>query len=124
MNSKKTSRRQFVQLAGSVALALRHGLLQAQSTLPTAQAKEADGAEAAFGDSSIYLEWDANLHARVSRVDGTRRTPMTSWAPSDYLLRADGLHIARFTLKEHRPPEAVRDANGPGTRLTLSGTAG
>ena len=122
MTPKKTSRRHFVQLAGGAALALRHGLLHAKPTLP--QAQEAAGrAASAFGDSSVYLEWDANLRARVSRVEGTQRTAMTAWGPSDYLLRADGLHIARFMLQPHRPPEAVHDANGSGMRLTLSGTA-
>jgi len=31
MNAGKTSRRQFVQLAGGLTLALRHGLLPAQA---------------------------------------------------------------------------------------------
>ena len=149
MNSVKTSRRQFVQLAGGAALALRHGLLPAQSAVPPAQTKDtARAAAASFGDSSVYIEWDANFHTRVSRVAGANRTALTSWGPSDYLLLADGRraagpeteesqadsplaevprtgrqHIARFALQQHRPPEAVDDANGPGTRVVLSGTS-
>jgi alpha-galactosidase len=154
MNSIKTSRRQFVQLAGGAALALRHGLLPAQSKGPPAQTEDiARPAAASFGDSSVYIEWDANFHTRVSRVAGAIRTGLTSWGPSDYLLLADGRraagpqaegpqaegpqadgphadeprvggqHVARFTLQQHRPPEAVDDVNGPGTRLVLSGTS-
>ena len=37
--------------------------------------------------------------------------------------RVGGQHVARFTLQQHRPPEAVDDVNGPGTRLVLSGTS-
>ncbi|MEO7208399.1 MAG: glycoside hydrolase family 36 protein [Steroidobacteraceae bacterium] len=112
-----TNRRQFVQLAGALALALRHGLLPAKSTDtagPTAAA-------ASFGDSAIHLEWDSNLHARVSRVVGGRRTALTSWDASEYLLRADGKHLANFVLQPHPALDAINDANGRGRRITLSG---
>jgi alpha-galactosidase len=117
MTNYKTSRRQFVQLAGGLALSLRHGLLPAQTAGATGRTV------AMLADSSLCIEWDANLHTRVSRVAGKQQTPMTSWGPSDYLLRADGLHIARFTLQSHQPPQPIDDANGRGTRITLSGAA-
>ncbi len=120
MTSYNSSRRQFVQLAAGAALALRHGLLPAQANSP---AQEAGRVAAAFGDSSVFIEWDADLHARVSRVVNGRRTPMTAWGPCDYLLRADGRHIERFALQQHGSPEVVDDVNGPGKRLILSGTA-
>jgi len=115
MNNQNTSRRRFVQMAGGLALALRHGLLPAQTGATTGRAV------AVLGDSSMYLEWDANLQTRISRVAGKHRTAMTTWEASDYLLRADGRHMARFSHQRHQPPEAVEDANGRGTRLSLSG---
>ncbi len=45
---------------------------------------------------------------------------MTSSGPADYLLRADGHHIAAFAL-HHQARDSVDGANGPGARLTLSG---
>lgn len=114
MSIPTTSRRQFVQLTGSLALALRHGLLPAE-------AGETTGAPVAtLGDSSLRIEWDANLYARVSRVDGQRLTAMTAWGPSDYLLRLDGRHISQFALRA-QARKTVADAHGPGSRLTLVG---
>jgi len=117
MTPPKTSRRRFVQLAGSAALALRHGWLRAETEAPSGPAV------AAFADSSMCIEWDANLHTRVSRVAGAHRTPLTSWGASDYLLRADGHHVARFAVLHHSAPEAIDDVHGRGTRMVLSGTA-
>ena len=112
MNVTKTSRRQFVQLAGGLALALRHGLL-------TAQARDATGpAAATLEDGSIRIDWDGHLHARVTRLVGLQPIRMTDWGSSDYLLRADGRHIAEFALT-HQAREVVDGANGVGTRLTL-----
>lgn len=120
MTSGNTSRRQFVRLAGGLALALRHGLLPAQAgtDAPQPQARTA----ATLEDSALRIEWDANLHARVSRRTGEHWIPMTAWGPSEYLLRADDRHIADFAIK-HQLRDTIDDANGPGTRLTLRGTA-
>jgi hypothetical protein len=76
MTSEKTSRRQFVRLAGGLALALRHGLLPAQTETgaPQPQARAA----ATLEDSALRIEWDANLHARVSRRTGRYWIPMTA----------------------------------------------
>ncbi len=115
MTVNKTSRRHFVQLAGGAALALRHGLLPAQTREHTGRAA------ATLSDSSIALEWDAHLHARVVRITGKHRTPMTPWGASDYLLRADGRHVTRFTLARHSPPEAIEDLHGRGRRIVVSG---
>ncbi|HEV7611571.1 MAG TPA: glycoside hydrolase family 36 protein [Steroidobacteraceae bacterium] len=116
MNFKKTSRREFVQLTGGLALCLRHGLLPAQPSSSAARAA------AALDDSSIRIEWDANLQARVSRLTAGSLTPMTAWRPTDYLLRADGRHIAAFTL-QHQARDSVEGVNGPGARLTLCGVS-
>ena len=114
MSIPTTSRRQFVQLTGSLALALRHGLLPAE-------AGETTGAPVAtLGDPPLRIEWDANLYARVSRVDGQRLTAMTAWGPSDYLLRLDGRHISQFALRA-QARKTVADAHGHRSRLTLVG---
>jgi len=120
MTHGKTSRRQFVRLAGGLALALRHGLLPAQSGTDAPQSP--GHAAATLEDSALRIEWDANLHARVSRKTGRRWIPITAWGPSEYLKRADGPHIADFAIR-HQAQAAVDDANGPGSRLTLSGTS-
>jgi alpha-galactosidase len=124
MDSNKTSRRQFVQMAAGTALALRHGLLPAQpgntETAPSAGSAHR-AAAAAIEDSAIRMEWDSSLNMRILRVAGQHTTPMTAWGPADYLLRDDGQHIARFILHAHDSPHAIEDANGPGTQLTLSG---
>lgn len=120
MTSEKTSRRQFVRLAGGLALALRHGLLPAQTGTSAPQPQA--GAAATLEDSALRIEWDANLYARVSRRTGRHWIPMTAWGPSEYLLRADGRHIADFKIL-HQLQGTVDEANGPGTRLTLSGAS-
>jgi alpha-galactosidase len=117
----KTSRRQFVRLAGGLALALRHGLLPAQTGTGSRPAPQ-DRAAATLEDSVLRLEWDANLHARVSRWAGRGWIPMTAWGPSEYLLRDDGRHIADFAIR-HQARDTIDDINGPGTRLTMSGTS-
>jgi alpha-galactosidase len=118
MTRGKTSRRQFVQLAGGLALALRHGLLPAQSP-DGARAPQA-GAAASIEDSILRIDWDANLHTRVSRKAGRRLIPVTGWGASEYLQRADDAHIADFAF-QHQSQDTVEDANGPGRRLTVSG---
>ncbi|MGB6355671.1 MAG: glycoside hydrolase family 36 protein [Steroidobacteraceae bacterium] len=118
MTVTKTSRRQFVQLTGGLALALRHGLLPAQ----TAEAESSRSAVATLDDASMRIEWDTNLQARVSRLAGQQATAMTAWGPSDYLLGADGRHLASFAF-QHQARAGINDVNGPGTRLTLSGVS-
>ena len=117
MNPLPTSRRRFVQLASGLALTLRHGLLPAQVREP-----DVHPAIASLRDSAILIEYDSNLYARVSRIGHTGSIHLTSWGPSEYLMRADGRHIARFALLHHGL-EAVTGNQGPGTRLTLSGRA-
>ncbi|HEY1315403.1 MAG TPA: glycoside hydrolase family 36 protein [Steroidobacteraceae bacterium] len=120
MTQRKTSRRQFVQFAGGLALALRHGLLPAQTETETTTPKPR--AMAALEDAALRIEWDANLYTRVSRTVGNRRIPMTLWGPSDYLQSEPARHIAAFAIR-HQAQAEIDDANGPGTRLTLSGTS-
>jgi len=119
MTHRKTSRRQFVQLAGGAALTLRHGLLPAQTgaSAPPAPARAA----ATLEDAALRIEWDANLHTRVSRRTARGWIPMTLWGPSEYLL-GDGRHFTDFAIGR-RTQTTVDDANGPGTRLALSGTS-
>jgi hypothetical protein len=59
MTQRKTSRRQFVQFAGGLALALRHGLLPAQSAADASPPKAR--ALATLEDATLRIEWDANL---------------------------------------------------------------
>src|SRR5450631_3741898 len=135
MTQRKTSRRQFVRLAGGLALTLRHGLLPAQTGTGAPPAPQ-HRAAATLEDSVLRIEWDANLHTRVSRRSGQNWVPMTEWGPSEYLLReddrrsdvrrsdaqrSDARHIADFAIR-HQAQGTIDDVNGPGTRLTLSGT--
>ena len=124
MTSGKTSRRQFVQLAGGLALMLRQWTAAGpdRDRFRTDVRNPARGTAAAIGDAALRIEWDSNLHARVSRRSGRRWIPMTAWGASEYLLDADGRHIADFAIR-HQVQERIADANGPGTRLTLSGTS-
>ena len=121
MTHGKTSRRQFVRLAGGFALALRHGLLPAQTRNSSTRAPQARAA-ATLEDSTLRIEWDANLRTRVSRRAGSHWLPMTDWGPSEYLKRADGRHTADFVLR-HQAQVTVDDANGSGMQLTLSGAS-
>ncbi|GAC1674700.1 MAG: alpha-galactosidase [Steroidobacteraceae bacterium] len=116
MTVEKSSRRQFVRLAGGAALALRHGLLPAHSEAPAAMPR----ALASLEDAALRIEWDAKLHARVSRVAGAHRILMSCFGPSEYLMRADGRHVADFALRHHAQ-DNITDIHGPGTRLSMSG---
>jgi len=118
MNTGKTSRRQFVRLAGGLALALRHGLLPAEAAAP----EVSPHAVAALGDELLGLEWDANLHVRVTRIVGHHRAAMSSWGCSDYLLGDDGRHVTDFAIRQQSRSD-IADINGPGTRLTLTGVS-
>src|SRR5580692_8817962 len=104
MTHGKTSRRQFVRLAGGLALTLRHGLLPAQTGTGGPPTPPQDRAAATLEDSALRIEWDANLHARISRRTNQHWIPMTAWGPSEYLLREDGRHgdarhIADFAIR-------------------------
>ena len=114
----KTSRRHFVQLAGGLTLALRHGLLLAHP----AEHEVSSRAAATLDDAMLGLEWDANLHMRVTRTVGGHRTAMTSWGASDYLLVDDDRHVTDFPLT-HKTTGDISDRNGHGTRLTLTGVS-
>jgi alpha-galactosidase len=127
MTDEKTSRRQFVQLAGGLALALRHGLIAAaESAAGASQAPRQDGAVVAtLEDPLLRLEWDGKLHARVSRRSGAAWMALSAWGPSEYLLlddprRGGTRHAADFAFR-HESRDAIDDVNGPGTRLTLTG---
>jgi alpha-galactosidase len=123
----KTSRRHFVQLAGGLTLALRHGLLPAQAeslASPHSETSSQSGVSsrtvASLEDAHISLQWDANLHGRVMQsVDGGRGA-MTSWGAGEYLLVDDDRHITHFPIR-HQATQDISDINGPGTRLTLTG---
>ena len=118
--TSKTSRRQFVALAGGLALVARHGLLQAHA-VDASGAATATRVAAKLEDSALRIEWDGNLHARVSRRVGRRFLPLTAWGPSEYLQLTDERHIADFAL-QRQSTQIIEDGNGPGTRLTLVGT--
>ncbi len=116
MHTNKTSRRQFVQLTGGLALCLRHGLLpQDPVILPSARRRHSM--------THPYGSTGTRTSMRECRAwPQSVPTPMTSSGPADYLLRADGHHIAEFPL-QHQARDSVDGANGPGARLTLSGTS-
>ena len=118
----QTSRRQFVQLAGGLALALRHGLLPAQTVGDAQTAGQTRAHAASIEDSVLRIDWDAKLHTQVSRKAGRRLIPMTRWGASEYLQRADDSHIVDFAFKA-KSQDTVDDDNGPGHRLTVSGTS-
>lgn len=121
MSNAKTSRRQFVQLAGGLALTLRHGLLPARTG--TLHPPHPPGrAAATVMDAALRIEWDANLHSRVWRRQGREWIAMSAWGPGEYLLDADGRHIADFAI-HHHALAAVEDAHGRGTRFTVSGNS-
>lgn len=129
MSNPKTSRRRFVQLAGGLAMALRHGLLPAQAGPDAAHPPDYSArAAATMEDAALRIEWDVNLHSRVSRRDGLDWIPMTAWGPSEYLLdvddrRSDARHITEYAI-HHQARTGVEDSHGSGTRLTLSGKSG
>ena len=123
MTNDKPSRRQFVRLAGGLALALRHGMLPAYTAggAPSARQRQTRAA-ATIEDSTLRIDWDANLHTRISRKADGHLIPMTGWGASEYLQRADDAHIADFALL-HQSQDGVDDVNGRGTRLAVSGTS-
>ena len=118
MKTGNTSRRRFVQLAGSLALVLRHGLLPAEASEPGAASHPA----AELEDGILRLEWDAALRTRVTRLTGRQPNVLTAWGPSEYLLDDDGRHVTDFPLRDKAQSD-ITDGNGPGTRLTLTGVS-
>ena len=60
-------------------------------------------------------------HVR-SEAGGQSKQPLTPWAATEYLLLSDGTRLRRFGL-QHAERESVDGPHGPGTRLTLSGSA-
>jgi alpha-galactosidase len=123
MNHHPSSRRQFLSLAGGIALALRHGLVPAAALRDAATgASVPTRAVATLHDGLLRIEWDARLHTRLSRRVGADWLPLTRWAPADYLLRSDGRHIADFAF-QRRIDAVVDDEHGPGTQLALVGKA-
>ena len=100
---------------------MRHGLAPAQASENAPLKHDADRAVVSMGDACIFIEWDAQLQARVSRVSGQHRAPMTAWGASDYLLGADGHHLLQFAFQRHSSAQAITDANGRGKRMTLTG---
>lgn len=121
MSQDTTSRRQFVKLTGGFALALRHGLLPAQTISHGSAASQSQTGVVTLTDSVLRIDWDANLHTRVWRRAGPRWIPMSSRGPSEYLLLGNGQHLADFALTRQTRGD-IEDANGPGTRLTITGT--
>jgi len=120
MTQGTTSRRQFVKLTAGIAFALRHGLLPAQPAGGALRADRLQAGTATLSDGVLRIDWDANLHTRVWRRDGAHWMPMSSWGPSEYLLLSNGRHLADCALT-HQTRADIKDANGPGTRLTLTG---
>lgn len=113
MSDSLTSRRQFVKLAGGLALAARHGLL---SAAPSGGSGETIAA--AIGDAQVRLEWDHAMHLRVLRPLGTGLRPVSAWRRSHYLQGSGADPLPPFEL-QRQWHESVQDAHGVGARLTL-----
>jgi alpha-galactosidase len=109
-----------VQLAGGLALALRHGLLPAQDSASDPKVRPPKGDAASIEDPVLRIDWDARMHTRVSQKSGGQWRAMTGRGASEYLQRADETHIADFSL-QHHSRDPIEDINGPGQRLTLIG---
>jgi alpha-galactosidase len=113
MQRRPTSRRRFLQLASTVALAA--------PAVASGVARRAAAAGAfVVGDSRLRLEFGQDLSARLGTKRGGRTRWLTPSRPTDRLELADGRHIERFALLEHRSG-AIADAHGAGTETVVTG---
>jgi alpha-galactosidase len=119
-----TTRRRFLLLAAGTGVASRAAL----GATGSAVSPEGDqpGAPVSLGDSKLLLEFDRAMRSRAwhvrSEAGGQSRRPLTAWAATECLLLSDGTHVQRFGL-QHAERESFGGPHGPGTRLTLSGSA-
>jgi alpha-galactosidase len=118
MKGTLTSRRGFLQWASGVALGsgavVLPGYAQPSSAIP------AGGVS--FGDASIRLSFDARMHSSVTYCEGNRKTLLCAMRPMELVQFSDGRRVEDFAL-HHRATEPVASSHGPGTQLTLIGTA-
>jgi alpha-galactosidase len=112
-----TSRRRFLGLVAGVGAA-PYGLgpLAVAAAGPSASVDKA-----AIGDGAVFLEFDPDMRSRVSRVAGTRRLPLTSWAATETLTLANATRIEHFRLL-HIQRESINGPRGTGIRLVVSGS--
>jgi alpha-galactosidase len=120
MSQGTTSRRQFVKLTGGLALVLRHGLLPGPSVAGIS-APASRLPAATLEDPELRIDWDANLHSQVWRRSAGRWAALGDWGPGEYLLLHGDRHLTEFALT-HQVRSSIEDVNGPGSRLTLTGS--
>jgi alpha-galactosidase len=100
----------------------------ASGTVLTAGANEQAPSPAAPGtlvlaDRTTRIEFDGRLRWRVWYLAGGSPRLLTDWTAPDGVMPAGEPPIELFTLQDHtRQP--VTTVHGPGTRLSLRGTAG
>jgi alpha-galactosidase len=117
--SHDLSRRRFVQLVAGTGIA-SHALADAASADSDAAAP---GSGASIADAGFRLEFDPVMRSRVVQVrESGAGIALTAWSDTEYLVLADKSRIDHFRLKERRR-EALQDAHGKGTRLTLTGAS-
>jgi alpha-galactosidase len=98
------------------------------AALPVASgaAAERGVTRAAINDGALLLEFDAQLRSRASRLRrdarGQSSVPLTPWAATEYLVLAGGSRVDEFAMRRAER-RAVDTRHGPGTSLTLSGSA-
>ena len=119
-----TTRRRFILLVAGTGVASRAALAATGSSV--SQEDDRSGAAVSLGDSKLLLEFDRSMRSRAwhvrSQASGQSKQPLTPWAATEYLLLSDGTSLQRFGL-QHAERESVDGPHGPGTRLTLSGSA-
>ncbi len=120
MTHPTPSRRQFVQWAAGLTVALGHGWLPGSAQAETAPAGTPHPEAAVLGDARLRIEFDSHMNARLVRVrDGEA---LTEWRPCNYLLLKDSGHATHFALRR-QSRSSIEDRGGAGTRLTLEGVA-
>jgi alpha-galactosidase len=113
MPRRPTSRRRFLKLASSVALA-------APAVAGGVVARATGAGVVALADSRLQLEFDEDLAVRLGLVRRGRTRWLTPRGPMGRLELADGRHIERFAHRAHRS-SPVADVHGPGTETVVTG---
>jgi alpha-galactosidase len=117
MQRRTTSRRRFLKLASSIALAA-----PAVASGVAARSRAPRGV-ITLGDSRLRFEFDDELSARIGLPRGSRTRWLTAAGPTDRLELVDGRHIERFVLTDHRS-SPISNVHGPGTETVIAADSG